>query len=192
MPLSKSAFLSCALDGELLQAELRCSRCVLPSLIFYKLCQFTAAALFHWTTSVSRSPTNEVLAIFTSVQPLNLIVFLNFHIDLPLLPTFLATLLASNTWASLDILALSDLRLLRCSFGLLARSGLVNATRRCSGTGGDLGAFERVPASAEGSAVLVAKLDGNFLGVELGEGVREFLQDCGFAVFWMRIPECLR
>lgn len=64
---------------------------------------------------------------------------------------------------------LSSFGFLRSRFGLFAGSRFVYATARSSsGRSRDLGALERVPASAEGAAVLVAEGEGDFVDVELG------------------------
>ena len=94
----------------------------------------------------------------------NLLVSL-LSLQLRLSLATLATLLA-RTLAL--ILATSSLSLLRRRFRLLARSRLAHAAGRSSSVGaGDLGALERVPASAQGAGVLVAELEGDLVDVEL-------------------------
>lgn len=78
-------------------------------------------------------------------------------------------LAALLTRALLTVLATGSFGLLRRRLRLLARSRLAHAASRSSvGAGArDLGALERVPASAQGAGVLVAELEGDLVDVEL-------------------------
>jgi hypothetical protein len=91
-----------------------------------------------------------------AINPLNTINSVVFLLGLHFLRLrvggFLATLFEARA-----LVIPSSFSLLRSRFALLARRSFVHATGRgASSSGRDLGAFERVPASAKRAAVLVA------------------------------------
>jgi len=109
-------------------------------------------------------------------RPLNtlqsILLLLTLHLNFDTLGSLLAlcrSLLARRLLDGglLSVLAiLGGFGFLRSGFGFLAGSALVNSAGRRS-TSSDFGALERVPAGAQGAAVLVAELEGDFLDVEL-------------------------
>lgn len=103
-------------------------------------------------------PKSDPLRALNALQNL-VFALLGLHLRLGL-----AGLLAR---ALIVVLAASSLSLLRRRLRLLGWSRLAHAAGR-SGVGArDLGALERVPASAQGADVLVAEVEGDFVGVEL-------------------------
>lgn len=116
--------------------------------------------------------------LYTLHRILRLLILLGLDLDLPLR---LATLLALSLRTAIAILAvvvvrhlglsllLSALwRTLRGALRLPARCGLAYSTTwRASGSAGDLGALDGVPACTETAGVFVAKLCGDFVDVEL-------------------------
>jgi hypothetical protein len=115
--------------------------------------------------SASNSPPTRTLNTLQSILFL-LILHLNLNTLGSLLPLH-GDLLASSRLIDRSLLSILISSLsgsfgsLRCALGFLARSALVDAA------GGDLGSLERVPAGAQGAAVFVAELEGDFFDVEL-------------------------
>jgi len=105
------------------------------------------------------------------LRPLNTVHNLFFYLLILHLRLGLDTLASFLTRALAAILIAGSFGLFRRSLRLLARSRLAHVTGRSSVGAGDLGALERVPASAQGAAVLVAELEGDFVDVELKIGV---------------------
>jgi hypothetical protein len=118
----------------------------------------------------SNSPSTRTLNTLQSILLLTL--HLNFH-TLGALLAFRGSLLDRRLLdgSLLTVIAIvigGGFGSLRSAFGFLVGSALVDAAGRASSSAGrDLGALEGVPARAQGAAVLVAELEGDFFDVEL-------------------------
>jgi hypothetical protein len=114
--------------------------------------QLTNRGVLLLLVSLAHEPTPNSNAI-NSLNTVNSVVFLlALHFLRLRTCALLATLLRT-------LATLSSFGFLRSCFAFLAGSRLVDTTRRSASTRGrrrDLRALERVPASAEGAAVLVA------------------------------------
>jgi hypothetical protein len=120
-----------------------------------------------------QTPSNSPSArILNTLQSILLLLALDLNLDaLGTLLAFRGSLLDRRL---LDgslltvIIITGGFGFLRSAFGFLVGSALVDAAGRASSSAGrDLGALERVPAGAQGAAVLVAELEGDFFDVEL-------------------------
>jgi hypothetical protein len=120
----------------------------------------------------SNSPSTRTLNTLQSI-----LLLLTLHLNLDALGTLLAfrgsllnrRLLDGSLLTVIVIVIAGGFGFLRSAFGFLVGSALVDAAGRSrSAARGDFGALEGVPARAQGAAVLVAELEGDFFDVELG------------------------
>ena len=132
----------------------------------------------------SNSPSTRTLNTLQSILLL-LTLHLNFH-TLGALLAFRGSLLDrrlldGSLLTVIVIVIGGGFGSLRSAFGFLVGSALVDAAGRASSSAGrDLGALEGVPARAQGAAVLVAELEGDFFDVELWLLVVRFSQVAGW------------